>query len=271
MATVADAVTGVGRGSALSRVIYTESHDDVANDQVRVPESISPGDAGNWWAKKRATLGSALVLTSPGIPMLFQGQELLEDRWFDDTVALDWSKAGRFEGILRFHHDLIALRRGGEGLTRGLRGDGVEILRADDEAKLLVVHRWHDARARRRRRSSSRISPTGRGTTCVSGCRPAGGGASDSTAIRRPTRSTSAGTRCSIPRQPRSPPTASRSARWWASASTAWSSCRRTPRRGSRSGSEEQDRRHVAAMVGVGSVEPGSVPARPRPRVGCSG
>ncbi len=28
----------------------------------------------------------------PGIPMLFQGQELLEDRWFDDTVALDWDE-----------------------------------------------------------------------------------------------------------------------------------------------------------------------------------
>ena len=60
---------------------------------TRVPEAIAPGDARNWWAKKRAVLGSALVLTSPGIPMLFQGQELLEDRWFDDTVALDWDKA----------------------------------------------------------------------------------------------------------------------------------------------------------------------------------
>ena len=52
---------------------------------ARVPEAIAPGDADSWWAKKRAALGSALVLTSPGIPMLFQGQELLEDRWFDDT------------------------------------------------------------------------------------------------------------------------------------------------------------------------------------------
>ena len=66
-------------------MIYTESHDEVANGQTRVPEAIAPGDADSWWAKKRAVLGSALVLTSPGIPMLFQGQELLEDRWFDDT------------------------------------------------------------------------------------------------------------------------------------------------------------------------------------------
>jgi 1,4-alpha-glucan branching enzyme len=138
------AIDGGGRGPAASRVIYTESHDDVANGDVRVPEAISPGDAASWFAKKRATLGSALVLTAPGIPMLFQGQELLEDRWFDDTVALDWSKAGIHGGILRLHRDLIALRRGGNGLTRGLRGDGFAVLRADDDAKLLAFHRWHE-------------------------------------------------------------------------------------------------------------------------------
>lgn len=139
---VVAAILGDDRGPAMTRVIYTESHDDVANGDVRVPEAIAPGDAAGWWAKKRATLGSALVLTSPGIPMLFQGQELLEDRWFDDTVALDWSKAVTNRGILRLHRDLIALRRDREGGTAGLRGPGIEIIRADDEAKLLVVHRW---------------------------------------------------------------------------------------------------------------------------------
>ncbi len=141
---VVAAIVGDGRGPALTRVIYTESHDDVANDFVRVPEAIAPGDAGSWWARKRANLGSGLVLTSPGIPMLFQGQELLEDRWFDDTVALDWSKAGRHEGMLRLHHDLIALRRAADGMTRGLRGSNVAILRADRDRKLIAFHRWHE-------------------------------------------------------------------------------------------------------------------------------
>ena len=81
---VVTAILGEGRGAPLAGVIYTESHDDVANGLTRVPEAIAPGGADNWWATKRAVLGSALVLTSPGIPMLFQGQELLEDRWFDD-------------------------------------------------------------------------------------------------------------------------------------------------------------------------------------------
>lgn len=138
------AITGEGRGPALSRVIYTESHDDVANGDVRVPEAIAPGDAAGWWSKKRATLGSALVLTAPAIPMLFQGQELLEDRWFDDTVALDWSKASTHAGILRLHHDLISLRRDRRGRTRGLRGPGIAILRADDDEKIVAFHRWSD-------------------------------------------------------------------------------------------------------------------------------
>jgi 1,4-alpha-glucan branching enzyme len=141
---LAAGIVGEGRGEPLSRVIYTESHDDVANGQLRLPEAISPGAADSWWSKKRAVLGSALVLTSPGIPMLFQGQELLEDRWFDDSAALDWEKASTNRGILRLHRDLIALRRARDGATRGLRGANVAILRADREARLLAMHRWMD-------------------------------------------------------------------------------------------------------------------------------
>ena len=144
VASVVAAITGEDRGPAMTRVIYTESHDEVANGRVRVPEAIAPGDAGGWWAKKRSTLGSAIVLTSPGIPMLFQGQELLADRWFEDTVAFDWSRAGDHGGILRLHRDLIRLRRGGDGTTRGLRGSSVAVLRADEEAKVVVLHRWAD-------------------------------------------------------------------------------------------------------------------------------
>ncbi len=136
------AISGEGRGPALSRVIYTELHDEVANGKRRLPEEISPGDAGSWWARKRAAIGSALVLTAPGIPMLFQGQELLEDGWFEDTAPLDWSKADLNRGFLRLHRDLIALRRDVGGTSAGLRGDGIAILHADDDAKRFAFHRW---------------------------------------------------------------------------------------------------------------------------------
>ena len=140
VAAVAAAVGGRGRG--FSRIVYTESHDDVANGRARLPEEIRPGDAASWWSKKRATLGSALVLTAPGIPMLFQGQELLEDHWFKDTVPMDWSKEGLHAGILRLHRDLIRLRRNAEGTTHGLRGQHTKILRVDRRRKIVAYHRW---------------------------------------------------------------------------------------------------------------------------------
>ena len=76
--------------------------------------------------------------------MLFQGQALLEDGWFDDAVALDWDKAVSNHGVLRFHRDLIALRRNRDDATRGLRGPNVAILRADNDQKLLAMHRWNE-------------------------------------------------------------------------------------------------------------------------------
>jgi 1,4-alpha-glucan branching enzyme len=124
------------------RVIFTESHDEVANGRARVPEEIWPGKVDSWFSKKRSTLGSALVLTSPGIPMIFEGQELLEDRWFQDKVPIDWSRAEDEHGILRMYRDLIALRRNLLGVTRGLCGQNVHIYRYDDGAKIIAFHRW---------------------------------------------------------------------------------------------------------------------------------
>ena len=127
---------------AFKRVIYTESHDEIANGRARVPEEIWPGKVDSWFSKKRSTLGAALVLTSPGIPMLFQGQELLEDRWFQDTEPIDWSRVEDEHGIFGMYRDLIALRRNRSGVTRGLCGQNVQISHFDDETKLIAFHRW---------------------------------------------------------------------------------------------------------------------------------
>jgi 1,4-alpha-glucan branching enzyme len=127
---------------AFRRVIFTESHDEVANGRERVPEEIWPGNVDSWFSKKRSTLGSAIALTSPGIPMLFQGQELLEDRWFQDKVPIDWSRAEDEHGILKMYLDLIAMRRNRSGVTRGLCGQNIHIYHFDNEAKVIAFHRW---------------------------------------------------------------------------------------------------------------------------------
>ena len=131
-------------GDAFQRVIYTESHDEVANGRARVPEEIWPGHVENWFSRKRSTLGAALTLTSPGIPMLFQGQELLEDRWFHDRDPIDWERANAVDGILAMYRDLIALRRNQAGSTRGLCGQNVDVFHVDDEGKVLAFRRWDE-------------------------------------------------------------------------------------------------------------------------------
>jgi len=128
--------------SAFERVIYTESHDEVANGRARLPEEISPGDAGSWLAKKLSTLGAALLFTSPGIPMIFQGQEFLEDDWFHDRDPIDWSKKDTYSGILRLYQDLIKLRQNLDGKTRGLLGENLNIHHLNTADNMLAFHRW---------------------------------------------------------------------------------------------------------------------------------
>lgn len=139
---VAAAIQGYGLSAIHERVVFTESHDEVANGKSRVPETISPGAADSWHARKRAALGLALVLTSPGIPMLFQGQDFLESGWFDDRTPLDWAKRDRHAGFLHLIRQLIALRRNLSGQTRGLTALPTNVIRADAERKVLAVHRW---------------------------------------------------------------------------------------------------------------------------------
>jgi 1,4-alpha-glucan branching enzyme len=142
MNAVAAAIQANYEGDVFDRVIYTESHDEVANGKARVPEEITPGAANSLFSRQRAALGAALVFTSPGIPMLFQGQEFLESGWFEDTRSLDWQKAQDNAGLVNLYRDLIHLRRNRDGRTRGLSGQNTEILYLDDEQKLLTFHRW---------------------------------------------------------------------------------------------------------------------------------
>ncbi len=144
MPAVAAAVQQTYNGDAFQRVIYTESHDEVANGKARVPEEIMPGDAAHWFPKKRATLGAALVFTAPGIPMLFQGQEFLEDGHWSDDQPLRWERAAQHPGLVQLYRDLIALRRNQHGHTRGLLGQHTDVFHVNDHDKVLAFLRRHD-------------------------------------------------------------------------------------------------------------------------------
>ncbi len=139
---VRDALYHRYNGDAEQRVIYTESHDEVANGHARVPEEIWPGNAGSWFSRKRSTLGAALVFTAPGIPMIFQGQEFLEDEYFRDSTPLDWTKLDTYRGINALYRDLIRLRRNWFNQTRGLRGQHINVHHVNNSDKVIAFHRW---------------------------------------------------------------------------------------------------------------------------------
>lgn len=145
MSMVRDAIAHRYNISAFQRVVYTESHDEVAksNGKRRLPEDIYPGQADGWFARKRSTLGGVLVFTVPGIPMICQGQEILESIPFGDD-HIDWDKYDRFRGILLLYCDLAHLRRNWFDTTRGLRGQHVNVFHVNDTDKLIAFHRWEN-------------------------------------------------------------------------------------------------------------------------------
>jgi 1,4-alpha-glucan branching enzyme len=123
-------------------VIFTESHDEVANGRQRIPEMISPGNAGSLISRQLSTLGAVVAFTSPGIPMLFMGQEMLMNGYFADNHPLDWTRASSYAGIVQLYTALAHLRRNADGNTLGLTGDGVSVFHVNESAKVIAWRRW---------------------------------------------------------------------------------------------------------------------------------
>jgi 1,4-alpha-glucan branching enzyme len=82
------------------------------------------------------------VMTSPGIPMLFMGQEMLATAQFSDSTPLDWSRTNTYSNVVTFYHDLIRLRRNLDGVSLGLTGPYITWHMVDNTAKVLAYHRW---------------------------------------------------------------------------------------------------------------------------------
>lgn len=126
------------------RVIFSESHDTVGdlNSKIRLPREIDSGNPTSIWARKRQLLAASVVLTSPGIPMLFNGQEMNEDRTFSAESSLRWSLTNTHAGIVRAYSDMIKLRRNRYGGTQGLKGTGVSVHHQDNVNKVMAMVRW---------------------------------------------------------------------------------------------------------------------------------
>ena len=142
MSFVAYALRHQYNGDPRQRVIYTESHNEPCCGNHRLTVEIDRDDPYSWTARKRSTLGAALLFTSPGIPMLWQGQELLDPMPFDGRRPMRWDGLEEHPGIVRLYRDLIRLRLDRDGHTAGLRGPNQAVYLVDDARKVIALHRW---------------------------------------------------------------------------------------------------------------------------------
>ncbi len=142
MPTVARNVAGTP-----GRIIFTESHDTTGdlNGGARLPTAIHAAEPEGYYARKRSQLGQALVMTSPGTPMIWQGQEMLETNAFTDTLPVDWTRTNSQAGNGRLYRDLIRLRRNLDGVSGGLMGAAVSAYQVDNANKLIAYSRWDGA------------------------------------------------------------------------------------------------------------------------------
>lgn len=136
-------------------VQYVESHDEVKEGrEPRVAKLADGTNARSWYARSRARVATALILTAPGIPMLFMGQEFLEDKpWSDNPshfagTLIFWEGLERGDKMmtdhLRFTQELVALRR----RHPGLRGERINAFHVHNDNRVLAFHRWLEGTGR---------------------------------------------------------------------------------------------------------------------------
>ena len=141
-----------GFASAEDQVRCIENHSVVHEDrpgeewQPRIARLGDWNDARSWPARSRSRFAMGLLLTAPGVPMLFMGQEFLEDKnWSDDLESegtlLWWDGLEQDRRMRDFHtftRELIALRR----RLPGLRSERLQILHVHNRNRILAFQRW---------------------------------------------------------------------------------------------------------------------------------
>ncbi|HWL79628.1 MAG TPA: alpha amylase C-terminal domain-containing protein [Roseomonas sp.] len=144
-----------GLPAAWRAVQFIESHDEAYKDKgprARIPALADPGNPRSWYAASRARVAAGILLTAPGIPMIFMGQEFLEDKpWGDnpDEDPLIWWEgldAGdkTMSDYLRFFQELVRLRR----RHPALRGERVNAFHVNEADRVLAYHRWLEGSGR---------------------------------------------------------------------------------------------------------------------------
>lgn len=140
--TLANELAHNYNNDAFQKVIFSDSHDTAANGSVRINEAATPGNAGSVFARQFGLLANAIMLTAPGIPMLLQGGEFMQEGNFNDWQMLEWDRTTKFAGIVLAHQHLVNLRKNLYGNTAGLTGENISVFHEDMSNHVIGYHRW---------------------------------------------------------------------------------------------------------------------------------
>jgi 1,4-alpha-glucan branching enzyme len=148
MSSIASVLYPPNFDHAWRAVTCIENHDVVyAGRQPRIPALADPSNHRSWYARSRTRAATSILLTAPGIPQLFMGEEFLEDKPWDENpngpnliwwYGLNSGQDRAMSDHLRFTQDLIRLRR----QQPALRGDLVHPFYSSDQDRVLAFHRW---------------------------------------------------------------------------------------------------------------------------------
>ncbi len=118
-----------------------------ADRQPRIAALSDPSNARSWYARSRSRVATGLLLTAPGIPMLFMGQEFLEDKYWSDNPDAFQGTLVWWDGLtqqkamadhLRFTQELIELRR----RYQALRGESINVFHTHNDNRVIAFQRW---------------------------------------------------------------------------------------------------------------------------------
>jgi 1,4-alpha-glucan branching enzyme len=143
-----------GFPTASSAVQCVENHDVVyLGRSPRIASLADPGDSRSWYARSRARVATGMVLTAPGIPLLFMGQEILEDKqWSDNTAyfrhTLLWWDGLTAESAMHDHREFVRQLLRLRHEHAALRGDRVNVFHVHNENRVIAFHRWIDGEGR---------------------------------------------------------------------------------------------------------------------------
>ena len=141
-----------GFDAAWRAVQMLENHDGLLNDHAphdqrpRIAKIADWNNPRSWYARSRSRVATGLLLTGPGVPMLFMGQEFLEDKmWSDLPERSDfhiwWDGLGADKAMsdhFRFTRELITLRRQLPALRRGQ----INVFHVHNRNRVIAFHRW---------------------------------------------------------------------------------------------------------------------------------